>query len=87
MALGSLIVTMIVVYLGYRFYATRVDRDIIQADPKRATPAKMYNDGVDFMPASASVLSYRKFRIGCVVFFMACSCTMPKRFSGENGLI
>lgn len=62
MALGSLIVTMIVVYLGYRFYATRVDRDIIQADPKRATPAKMYNDGVDFMPASASVLFGYQFK-------------------------
>ena len=50
MALGSLVFTIIVVILGYRYYAKRVDRDIIQSDPNRATPAKMYNDGVDFMP-------------------------------------
>lgn len=62
MALGALLVTIVVVYLGYRFYARRVDRDIIQADPNRATPAKMYNDGVDFMPASGSVLFGYQFK-------------------------
>ncbi len=62
MALASLVVTMIIVYLGYRYYASRVDRDIIQSDPNRATPAKMYNDGVDFMPASASVLFGYQFK-------------------------
>lgn len=62
MALASLVFTMIIVYLGYRFYARRVDRDIIQADANRATPAKMYNDGVDFMPASASVLFGYQFK-------------------------
>lgn len=62
MALASLVVTIIIVYLGYRFYASRVDKNIIQADPNRATPAKMYNDGVDFMPASASVLFGYQFK-------------------------
>src|SRR3972149_406977 len=62
MALGSLIITILVVTLGYRFYAKRVDRDIIKADPNRATPAKMYNDGVDFMPASGSVLFGYQFK-------------------------
>ena len=57
MALGSLVFTIIVVILGYRYYAKRVDRDIIQSDPKRATPAKMYNDGVDFMPADVYYIS------------------------------
>src|SRR5574337_1555205 len=46
----------IVIYLAYTFYAKRIDRDVIQADPKRATPARMYTDGVDFMPASRNVL-------------------------------
>src|SRR5258708_23612861 len=46
----------IVFYLDYNFYAKRIDREVIQADPKRATPARMYNDGVDFMPASRNVL-------------------------------
>jgi carbon starvation protein len=62
MALGALILTIVVVYLGYRFYASRVDKDIIQADPNRATPARMYNDGVDFMPASGSVLFGYQFK-------------------------
>ncbi len=44
------------IYLTYNWYSRRVDRDIIQADPKKATPAKMYMDGVDFMPTSRNVL-------------------------------
>jgi carbon starvation protein len=62
MALTALVVTIIVVVLGYRYYASRVDRDIIQTDPKRSTPATMYNDGVDFMPANASVLFGYQFK-------------------------
>lgn len=46
----------IVIYLAYNFYAKRIDREVIQADPKRTTPARMYTDGVDFMPASRNVL-------------------------------
>jgi carbon starvation protein len=45
-----------VIYLAYNFYAKRIDRDVIQANDKKATPAKMYMDGVDFMPASRNVL-------------------------------
>ena len=46
----------VVIYLAYNFYARRVDRDIIQSNAKKATPARMYMDGVDFMPASKNVL-------------------------------
>ena len=62
MALAALVFTLVVVILGYRFYAVRVDRDILQADPNRATPATMYKDGVDFMPASSSVLFGYQFK-------------------------
>ncbi|MEJ2484421.1 MAG: carbon starvation CstA family protein [Anaerolineales bacterium] len=62
MALGMLVLSVVVVVLGYRYYAKRVDQDIIQADPKRATPATMFNDGVDFMPASGSVLFGYQFK-------------------------
>ena len=44
------------IYLAYNFYAKRIDRNVIQANAKKATPAKMYMDGVDFMPASRNVL-------------------------------
>ncbi len=46
----------IYIYLVYNYYARRIDRNIIQSDPKRATPARMYMDGVDFMPTSRNVL-------------------------------
>lgn len=62
MALVALVATMILVVLGYRFYAARMDRDVIKADPKRATPATMYKDGVDFMPANSSVLFGYQFK-------------------------
>src|SRR5712692_1784955 len=50
------IIGIATIYLAYNFYAKRIDRDVIQADPKKATPAALYNDGVDFMPTSRNVL-------------------------------
>jgi len=58
----ALIIGLLVVYLGYTFYAKRVDARIIQADPKRVTPAKMYMDGVDFAPADRNVLYGYQFK-------------------------
>jgi carbon starvation protein len=46
----------VIIYLAYNFYARRIDRDVIQASASKATPAKLYMDGVDFMPASRNVL-------------------------------
>ncbi|MBP1701460.1 MAG: carbon starvation protein, predicted rane protein, partial [Chloroflexi bacterium] len=50
------IIGALTIYLAYNFYARRIDRAVIQVDVKRATPAKMYMDGVDFMPTSKNVL-------------------------------
>jgi carbon starvation protein len=47
---------VVTTYLAYNFYARRIDREVIQSDAKRATPARMYMDGVDFMPTSRNVL-------------------------------
>jgi carbon starvation protein len=62
--MGSVVIvaTIVAVWLGYKFYAAKIDRYVIQADPAKATPAKLYNDGVDFMPASASVLFGYQFK-------------------------
>jgi carbon starvation protein len=62
--MGSLVivVAIVAVWAGYKFYAGSIDRSVIRADPNRATPAKMYNDGVDFMPASSSVLFGYQFK-------------------------
>jgi carbon starvation protein len=54
--LWIVVIATVVIYLAYNFYARRVDRDVIQSDGKRATPATMYMDGVDFMPTSKNVL-------------------------------
>ena len=44
------------ILLTYNLYAKRIDRNVIRADKKRATPARMYMDGVDFMPTSRNIL-------------------------------
>jgi carbon starvation protein CstA len=46
----------VIIYLAYNLYAKRIDRAVIQADPERSTPARMYMDGADFMPTSRFVL-------------------------------
>ena len=50
------VVSVLTTYLAYNLYAKRIDRNVIQPDAKRATPARMYMDGVDFMPTSRNVL-------------------------------
>ncbi len=47
---------------GYRWYSGYVDRKVVEADPQRVTPAKMYMDGVDFMPTSKNVLFGYQFK-------------------------
>jgi carbon starvation protein len=54
--LGIVVIAAAVIYAAYNFYAKQIDKNIIKADAKRATPAKMYMDGVDFMPTSRNVL-------------------------------
>jgi carbon starvation protein len=57
-----LILAAAIIVLGYLVYARRIDRRVIQPDPKKATPAKMYMDGVDFTPASRNVLFGYQFK-------------------------
>ncbi|MDQ1336737.1 MAG: carbon starvation protein [Thermodesulfobacteriota bacterium] len=47
---------IVIVVLGYWVYARHVAKSIFEVDGGRATPAKMYMDGVDFMPANKNVL-------------------------------
>jgi carbon starvation protein len=52
-----------VVYLiGMKLYASYIDRKVVGADARRATPAKMYADGVDFMPTSRTILFGYQFK-------------------------
>ena len=54
--LWIVVIGAVVIYLAYNYYAKRIDRDVIQSDAKKATPARMYMDGVDFMPTGRNVL-------------------------------
>jgi carbon starvation protein len=54
--LWIVVIGALTIYLAYNFYARRIDTNVIQSDAKKATPAKMYMDGVDFMPTSRNVL-------------------------------
>ncbi len=55
-AFWVIIIGILVQLLIWNLYAKRIDRGIIQSDPKRATPARMYMDGVDFVPTSRNIL-------------------------------
>jgi len=57
-----LILGFLVFFIGYRFYAKYVDTKIIKSDPKKATPAKMFMDGVEFMPTSKNILFGYQFK-------------------------
>jgi carbon starvation protein len=57
-----LILAALGIVVGYGFYARTIDKNIIQPDPKKATPATMYMDGVDFTPASRNVLYGYQFK-------------------------
>jgi len=57
-----LILAAVALLIGYGWYAKTIDKNIIQPDPKKATPAKMYMDGVDFTPASRNVLFGYQFK-------------------------
>jgi carbon starvation protein len=56
------VIGLIVAFIGYRVYAKYVDTKIMKADAKRATPAKMYMDGVEFMPTSKNILFGYQFK-------------------------
>ena len=57
-----LILGFVVAFIGYRVYAKYIDTKIMKSDPKKATPAKMYMDGVDFMPTSKNILFGYQFK-------------------------
>ena len=57
-----LILGFVVFFIGYRVYAKYVDTKIMKADPKKPTPAKMFMDGVEFMPTSKNILFGYQFK-------------------------
>ena len=62
MSIVILIIGIAAIALGYGWYARTINRTVIQPDDKRATPAKMFMDGVDFSPANRNVLFGYQFK-------------------------
>ena len=48
-------------FVGYRYYAGRLDREVIQPDNSVSTPAVMQGDGVDFVKSKPVVLFGHNF--------------------------
>ncbi len=61
-AIGVLLISVLSLIAGYWLYARSIDKSVIRPDPKKATPAKMYMDGVDFTPANRNVLFGYQFK-------------------------
>ncbi len=61
-AVLALIIGAVAIAVGYGVYAKTINKNIIQPDAKKATPAKMYMDGVDFSPANRNVLFGYQFK-------------------------
>jgi len=62
MSVVILVIGIAAAILGYYVYAKRVDRTVIKPDDRKATPARMYMDGVDFTPANRNVLFGYQFK-------------------------
>jgi carbon starvation protein len=61
-AVVALLIGVAAIAVGYGVYARSINRSVIQPDAKRATPAKMFMDGVDFTPANRNVLFGYQFK-------------------------
>ncbi|MGQ9625304.1 MAG: carbon starvation CstA family protein [Anaerolineae bacterium] len=61
-AIVILIMAIAAIFIGYGLYAKNIDTNVIQPDDSKATPAKMFMDGVDFIPANRNVLFGYQFK-------------------------
>jgi carbon starvation protein len=55
-ALVIAVVTVILYILAYRYYARFIGDKVLSLDPQRSTPAREFEDGVDFVPTSRIIL-------------------------------
>src|SRR4030043_38973 len=58
----ALLIGVAAIGVGYFVYAKSINMNIIKPDAKKATPAKMFMDGVDFTPANRNVLFWYQFK-------------------------
>ncbi len=58
----ALVIGVAAIGVGYFVYAKSINNSVIQPDEKKATPAKMFMDGVDITPANRNVLFGYQFK-------------------------
>ncbi|MDD2696167.1 MAG: carbon starvation CstA family protein, partial [Anaerolineales bacterium] len=58
----ALVIGVVAIAIGYGVYAKSINANVLRPDPKKATPAKMFMDGVDFTPANRNVLFGYQFK-------------------------
>jgi len=49
-------VLLLWLFFGYKIYGTFLEKNVIQADTNRITPARELNDGIDYSPAKKTIL-------------------------------
>ncbi len=57
--MNTLIIAFVLIlwlYLGYKIYGNFLEKNVIQADKDRITPARELNDGIDYSPAKKAIL-------------------------------
>lgn len=57
-----LIAGIIIYFLVYYLRVKKIDSDVMKCDPSRATPAKVYMDGVEYFPTNKFVLFGFQFK-------------------------
>jgi carbon starvation protein len=62
MSAFALMITVLCGAAGYSLYARRIDRNTLRTDRRKATPAVLYHDGVDFVPTTRGVLFGYQFK-------------------------
>jgi carbon starvation protein len=55
-ALVIAVVTVIAYIIAYRFYARFIGDRVLSLDPRRSTPAREFEDGIDFVPTRRIIL-------------------------------
>lgn len=52
-----IVVAAVAIYLvAYRYYSLFIATKVMQLDPRRATPAVLNNDGLDYVPTNKHIL-------------------------------
>ncbi len=57
--MNTLIIAFVLIvwlFLGYKIYGGFIEKKIVRADKTRITPAREFNDGIDYSPAKKSLL-------------------------------